>query len=126
MLQAPLLDGPSFDPFSFQQDGLPSPEIDIGGREVTQALVITAVIVVLDEGLDLSLEVARQVVVLQRDSVLQGLVPTLDLALGLRMIGGAADVLHISIGEPFSQVDGLPRHAESAPEMKKLWVESDG
>ena len=106
VLRAPLLDGPSFDPFSFQQDGLPSPEVDIGGREVAQALVITAVIVVLDEGLDLSLEVARQVVVLQQDSVLQGLVPTLDLALGLRMIRRAADVLHISIGEPFSQVAG--------------------
>ena len=64
MLQAPVLDGLSFDPFSFQQNGLPSPVIDIGRRQVSQAFVITAVIVVLDEGLDLGLEVTRQVVVL--------------------------------------------------------------
>ncbi len=51
MLQATLLDGLSFDPFSLQQDGLAPPEIDIGGREVAQALVIAAVIVVLNKGL---------------------------------------------------------------------------
>jgi hypothetical protein len=44
VVQAALLDGLSFDPFSFQQDGLPAPEIDIGGREVVQALVITLVL----------------------------------------------------------------------------------
>ncbi len=70
MLQAPVLNSLSFDPFSFQQDGLVPPEIDIGWCEVAQALVVTAVIVTLDEGLDLSLEVARQIVVLQQDPIL--------------------------------------------------------
>ena len=37
MLQAPVLDSLSFDPFPFQQDGLAAPEVDIGGREVIQA-----------------------------------------------------------------------------------------
>ncbi len=32
--------------------------------------------------------------------------PTLDFALGLRMIRGAANVLHISIAEPFGEVAG--------------------
>jgi hypothetical protein len=59
VLQAPLVDGFSFDPFSFQQDCLTPPEIDIGGREVAQALVVTTVIVLLDKGLDLSLKVTR-------------------------------------------------------------------
>ncbi len=81
MLQAPVLNSLSFDPFSFQQDGLVPPEIDIGWWEVAQALVVTAVIVMLDEGLDLSLEVARQIVVLQQDLVLQGLMPPFNLSL---------------------------------------------
>jgi len=81
-----------------------APVIDVGGREIAQALVITLVVIVLDEGLDLSLEVARQVVVLQQDPVLEGLVPTLDLALGLGVIRSTMDMLHVSILEPFGQV----------------------
>ena len=64
MLQAPVLDGLSFDPFSFQQDGLSPAEVGVGGCDVFQALVITPMIVVLDEGLELSFEVARQIVIL--------------------------------------------------------------
>ena len=58
MLQAPMLDRLSFDFLPFDQNGLAAPEVDVGGREVAQALVVTAVIVVLDEGLDLCFEVA--------------------------------------------------------------------
>ena len=46
MLQTPVLDGLSFDPFPFEQDGLAAPEVDIGGREVIQALVVAPVVVV--------------------------------------------------------------------------------
>ena len=46
MLQASILDGASFDPFSFQQDGLSSAEVNVGRREITEALVITAMVVV--------------------------------------------------------------------------------
>ena len=56
MVQAPVLDGLSFDPSSFQQDGLAPPEVDIGEHEFAQALVVVAVMVVLDEGFDVSLE----------------------------------------------------------------------
>ncbi len=104
MLQAPMFDRLLFDLLPFDQNGLAAPEVDVGGREVAQALVVTAVIVVLDEGLDLSFEVARQVVVFQQDPVLQGLMPTFDLTLGLGMIGRTTDVLHILIIEPFSQL----------------------
>jgi hypothetical protein len=31
MLQASLLDGLSFDPFSFQEDGFATSEVDVGG-----------------------------------------------------------------------------------------------
>ena len=104
MLQAPMFDGLSFDPFSFQQDGLSPTEVSVGGCDVVQALVVSPVIVILDEGLDLGLKVALQIVVLQQDAVLQGLMPAFDLALGLRMVGGAANVRHITIIEPFGQV----------------------
>lgn len=56
MLQAPMLDGLSFNPFSFQQDGLASSEVDIGRGEVPQALVVSVVDVRDDEGLDLALK----------------------------------------------------------------------
>ncbi len=59
MLQAPVLNSLSFDPFSFQQDGLAPPEVDIGRGQIVQALMITVVIVVGDEGFDLGLEVTR-------------------------------------------------------------------
>lgn len=35
----------SFDPFLFQQDGLFAAEVDVGGHEIFQALVMMAVIV---------------------------------------------------------------------------------
>ena len=47
--------------------------------------MVSAVVVVLDEGVDGLLERARQVIVFQQDAILQGLVPSLDLALGLRV-----------------------------------------
>ena len=61
MLQAAVLDGVAFDPFSFHQDGLAAPEEDIGRREVFQALVIAVVVVVIDEPADAGFEIARQV-----------------------------------------------------------------
>src|SRR5215472_2025173 len=81
--QASVLDGLSFDPFSFQQDGLSAPEVDVGRGEVGDGLVVSQVVVVGDEGGDLGLEIAGKIVVLQQDAVLERLVPTLDLALGL-------------------------------------------
>ena len=86
MKQAPGFDGLSFDPFSLFQNGLATSEVDIGRREVLQALVIAPMIVVLYEGVDLQPEITRQVVVFQQDAVLEGLVPTLDLALCLGVI----------------------------------------
>jgi len=45
--------------------------------------VIEAVVVVLDEGADLGLQVGGRVIVFQPDAVLQDLTPELDLAQGL-------------------------------------------
>jgi hypothetical protein len=49
--------------------------------------VVAVVVIVIDESADLAFEVTGQVIVFQQDAVFQGLVPTLDLALGLGMIG---------------------------------------
>ena len=79
MKQAPGFDGLPFDPFSLLQDGLAASEVDIGRSKVLQALVVAPVIVMIDEGVDLQPEITGQVVVLQQDAVLQGLMPALDL-----------------------------------------------
>ncbi len=106
MLQAPVFDSLAFDPFPFQQNDVATSEVDVGGCEIVEALVIALMIVVRDEGFDLGLEIAGQVIVLKQDAVLQGLMPALDLALGLGMVGGATDMLHAPVIQPFSQVAG--------------------
>ena len=100
MLQAPHFDGPSLDPFSLQQDGLAAPEVDVGGCEIVEALVIAAMIVSLDKGSDLGIEIAWEKVVLQQDAILERLVPALDLALGLRMAWCTTGVIDIAILKP--------------------------
>lgn len=42
-----------FDPFSLFQNGLVTSEVDIGGCDVVDALVVAPMIVVIDEGFDL-------------------------------------------------------------------------
>ena len=104
MLQAPLFECLSFDPFSCPQDGFPTPEVDVGRREIAQALVIPPVIIVGDEGLDPGFEIAWQEVVLQQDAVLQGLMPALDLALCLRVIGCSTNMIHVLDFHPLSEL----------------------
>ena len=89
---------------AFGEDRLGSAEVDVSGREVVDALVIADVVVVLDEGVDLPFEIAGQIIVVEQNAVLQGLVPTLDLSLGLRMIRRAAYVLHVLVFEPRGQI----------------------
>jgi hypothetical protein len=67
--QPTVLDGFAFDPFSFQQDGLASPEVDVDRGEVIDALVMAPVVVVRNKGVDLSFEIARQIIVLEQDAV---------------------------------------------------------
>ena len=72
MLQATVGDGLSFDPFSFCQDDRPASAVDVGGSEIVDALVVSAMIVIGNEGADLSFEVAGQEVIFQQDAVLEG------------------------------------------------------
>jgi hypothetical protein len=56
-----LPDGLSFDALSVEQDGLCSAEEDIGGCHVVRALMVAAVVVVLDKGVDPRFELAGKV-----------------------------------------------------------------
>ncbi len=106
MQQAPLVDGLAFDPFSCLRDGLAASEVDVGRGEIAEALVVAPVVVIIDEGADLGFESTGQKVVFEQDAVLQRLVPSLDLALGLRMARRTAGVLHPLAGEPGCQFTG--------------------
>ena len=106
MQPAALLDGFGFDLLSCFQDGFGPAEIDVGGRQVAQALVVAVMVVVVDEVADRLFQSAGQVVVLKQDAVLQGLMPALDLALGLRVAGSAPDVIHVLVSKPVGQFLG--------------------
>jgi hypothetical protein len=103
MRQAALLDGSALDALTLQQDGLPPAEIDIGRGQVVQALVIPPVVVLLDKGLYLSLQRARQIVILQQDAVLHGLVPAFDLTPRLGMGRRTTDMLDAVPRQPLGE-----------------------
>ena len=98
--------GLSFDPFSFQQDGLTASKVDVGRGQVVQALVEPSMVVVLDKPLDGSFQIARQIIVFQQDPVFQRLVPAFNFSLGLRMMRSAANVLHALVVEEGRQISG--------------------
>ena len=92
------------DHFSHFDDGCVTPKVDVGRRDVGEALVIAMVVVMIDEDADLHFQIARQVVVLQQDPVLERLMPALDLTLGLRMVWRAPDVVHALVFEPVGKI----------------------
>jgi hypothetical protein len=104
--QATMFDSFLFDAVSFLQNRLAPAEVDVRWGQIFQALMVTLVVVVLDEAPDLRFEIARQVIILQQYSVLERLMPTLDLALGLGMIGRATGMIHALLVEPFSEIAG--------------------
>ena len=103
MLQATVCDGGSLMRLRSARIVCGSAEVDVSRREVVDAFMIADVIVVLDEGGDLPFEIARQVIVVEQNAVLQGLVPALDLSLGLGMIRSAAHMLHVLAFEPLAR-----------------------
>jgi hypothetical protein len=104
MAQAAVSDGEFLDLLPGLEDGLAAAQVNVGGGQVAEALVVAAVVVVLDEGCNGGIELARQEVVLQQDAVFQGLVPALDLALGLRVVRSAADMGDTLVREPVGEI----------------------
>src|SRR4029450_13682066 len=80
MGQASRSDSQVFNLSPSVDDGPVPAEVGVGGGEGAGAFVGGALVVAFDEGANAGFEVARQVVVLEQDAVLQGLVLTLDLA----------------------------------------------
>ena len=81
-------------------------EVDVGRCQIAETFVIAAVIIVGDEVVDLSFEVAWQIVMFEQDAVFERLVPALDLALGHGMVGRTTDMIHAALFEPFGQIAG--------------------
>ena len=104
MLQASVCDSCTLDAFSLGQDCLGPAEVDVGRGQIVDALMIADVVVVFDEGVNLPFEIAGQVVVVEQNAVLQGLMPALDLSLSLGMIRCPAHVLHALGLEPLGQI----------------------
>jgi hypothetical protein len=52
-----------------QSEAVNSTEIDVSRRQVVQALVVSSVVVVLNELADAVFELSRQIVVLQQDPI---------------------------------------------------------
>ena len=59
VVQTTFRDGPFLDPLSSRQNRLSASKVDVGRRQVFQALMVSLVVVVLDERLDLFLKIAR-------------------------------------------------------------------
>ena len=59
MLQATLSDRLFLDLFPFSENGFIAAQVDVGGCDVVQALMVALMIVVVDEGLDLGLKIPR-------------------------------------------------------------------
>ena len=64
-MQVPGFECLLFDPFSLFQNGLAAPEVDIGRRDIVQALIIAPIVVVIDEGFDLSFKITGQEVIFE-------------------------------------------------------------
>ena len=58
MMQAALMNGPSFDVLSRLQDCVPPSEVDVCRGQIIDAFVVASVIVMLDECLDLGFKIA--------------------------------------------------------------------
>jgi hypothetical protein len=122
VLQAPMLDGLAFDPFTLFGDGLDPAEVGIGGCHIVQALMVAPMVVVFDERFDLGLKVSGQKLILQRDAILEGLVPMLDLALGLGMARSAAHMAHAPGLDIFGQ---FARDVARAIVRQQPWLVPD-
>jgi hypothetical protein len=90
--------------------------------------VIALVIVVGDEGLDLGFEITEQIIIFKQDTVLERLMPALDLALGHGVISRATDMLPVLAVKPFRQVlrDAGAIVGEKPWPMNDCLVESRG
>lgn len=80
--------------------------VSVGACDIVQALVGTLMIVIPDEGGNLRFEFSGLEVIREQNAVLDRLMPTLDLALRLRVIRHAACVGQAFFFQIVSQIPG--------------------
>ena len=66
--------------------------------------MVSGMVVLRHEGRDPAFEIAGPVIVLKQDAVLERLMPALDFALGLRMVGRSADMLDVLLVQLVGQI----------------------
>ena len=81
-----------------------TPEVNVCGREVVDALVVSVMIIMINKRVDLRFHIFREEVVFQQDPVFERLMLALDLTLSLWMMGCATDVVHALVFQPLSQI----------------------
>ena len=79
VLQASILNGLLLDILSLFQDLVSSAEVDIRRCEIAEALVVSAIVIMVDKCADLSVQVFRKEVIFEQDPVFQPLVSALVL-----------------------------------------------
>ena len=100
VLQAAVSNGLSLDPFSFGHDGWAASEVDVGRGEIVDALVVSAVVVVGDEGFDLGFEIAGLMAAISASET------TMPLIGQCRLVGSR---------QPKSRTEREPTHKASGP-----------
>jgi pyrroloquinoline quinone biosynthesis protein D len=81
-----VVDGGEFDPVSSVEDTLSATEVDLGRSEIVEALVVSVVVVVADEGRDGPSGVTREIVVFEQDAALSGVSATSVLRLARHVV----------------------------------------
>ena len=81
-----------------------APEVNVSRREVVDTFVVSVMIVMIHEGFDLCPEVCRIKVIVQQDAVLEGLMLSLDLALGLGVIRCTTHMVHTLVIQPVCKI----------------------
>jgi hypothetical protein len=92
MLQAAIGNGHVLDRVALGKDLRSSAKVDVGGLHVVEARVVAGMAVIADEVSHPLLGIARQLVIVKQDAVLERLMLALDLALCLGMAGRTADI----------------------------------
>ena len=96
VITLPLLERSSFGDHSLSDDLLLSSIIDIGGRDIIEGLMQPVVVVMRDEPADGFFQFTGQVVMIELHHILHRAMITLDLPLGLRMVGRSSSMLHLA------------------------------
>lgn len=84
----------------------PRPKQTSAGVRFFRLSWVAPIIVMTDKVADRRFKIALQEVVFQEDAVLGRLVPAFDLASRLRMAWRAANVLHVLLRKPVSEIAG--------------------